>query len=116
MSIDDLFKDLLKLFLSYKEIDLGLKELLGVVSVNISEVLRKDLIEVESSECGGDDTGYHLSAGCLLGHADLDLAVKGNVTVLISKNGFAHILVNISFAGLSVSLLSQIVDTQDHIL
>ncbi len=52
MRINNLLKDLLKLLLSYKEINLRLKEIFGVGSVYITEVLRKDLIEEESSESG----------------------------------------------------------------
>ena len=66
MSIDDLLEDLLELLLSDKEINLGLEEILGILPVDISKILRKDLVEIKSSESGLNDTCDNISAGSLL--------------------------------------------------
>ena len=51
VDVDKLFDYRLKLFLLYDEINFKRKEILRLASVNISQILRKDLVEQESAKC-----------------------------------------------------------------
>ena len=52
MCIDNFFKDLLQLFLTYKEVNLKKQFVSRYASVYKSKVLWKDLVEQETSKCG----------------------------------------------------------------
>ena len=51
MCIDNFFKDLLQLFLTYKEVNLKKQFVSRYASVYESKILRKDLVEQETSQC-----------------------------------------------------------------
>ncbi len=85
MGVDDSLEYSLKMLLAYKEIDLGLQELLRIRSVYKSEILRKYLVEEESSEGGIYHSRDSLSL-CIYGTpAHMDLAVKSDISVLVSE-------------------------------
>ena len=116
VSIDDGLKDLLEVFLLDQEIDLGKQVILRLCAVHKSEVLRNDLIKEKSSEGDVDGTCDHLTVFPLLADSDLDLGVQRDVMVLVSEDRLVHAVEASSLSGLAVSLLSQIVDTEYHIL
>ena len=51
MCIDNFFKDLLQLFLTYKEVNLKKQFVSRYASIYESKILRKDLVEQETSQC-----------------------------------------------------------------
>ena len=64
------------------EIDLKLQVVLRLCSVNKSEILRNDLVEDESSECGLNKTCLNLAVD-LSGDTDLDHAVERDLVLVI---------------------------------
>ena len=116
VSIDHLGNDLLKLFLTNHKVNFKLKEVLRHASVYISKILRNDLIEQESSECRLYKTGNSLAVSVLLLHSDLDLGLKFDISVLISKDCFINTLKALALAKSSGSLLCKVVNTKYHIL
>ena len=72
MDLDAALDDVGELLLSYEESDLEVKLLVGICSVNVSEILGDILVEDETSDSSVDDLGYLLVADIL---CDLDLDV-----------------------------------------
>ena len=98
------------------EINLEEKLIAFHLSVYKSKILRDDLIKEKTSQRRVDRTCLDSSVRHRLGNAHLDLRMKRDISVLISKDRFAHALEGHSLSLCSRSDLSQIVDTEDHIL
>ena len=94
MCIDTLLKDALKLLLLNEVINLEIEEVLGIVSVNDTEILRNGLVEDKSSECGEEELrDLALCSVSILKYAftlNVDILVKCDLTVLISKKRIVH--------------------------
>ena len=116
VGIDDLFKDLLKLLLSYMEIHFGKKEVFRLCSVYIAQILRQDLIKEEPSKSRLYNTCDLFTLGICLGDSYLNSGMQGTSLVLICKDCFIYTLEELAFAHCTRTLLCQIVNTQDHIL
>ena len=116
MSIDNFFKDLLQLFLTYKEVNLKKQFVSRYASVYKSKVLWKDLVEQETSQCGMNITADDSAIRHCLMCADNDLGLKCDDFVLVCKDCLVDTLEELAFTLVSRSLLSQVVDTKDHIL
>ena len=116
VSIDDFFKDLFQLFLTYQEINFQKKFIARYTSVYESKILRKDFVEQETSESGFYVAGQYGAIRHLLRAANQNSALERNYFVFVCKNGFVHALEELAFSLVARSLLGQIVDTKDHIL
>ena len=121
--VDAFFQNLLQLATADMEINLQLQEIVRIGTVYKSKILRKNLVEDETSECGLDHTGLDLAIGILTETTDLDPCMKRDLIVLIGDDRLVHILEILAFARLRClitdtgsTLLCQIVDTEDHIL
>ena len=98
------------------EVNLRKKEILFLASVNISKILRKDLVEQETSQCGLHSSADFFTGCILLGHSYLNSGVKSTYTILISQNGFVYALEELALTDRAGSLLCQVINTQYHIL
>ena len=116
MGIDNFLKDLFQAFLSYQEINLRFQLVTRNGTIYKSKILRKNLIEQETSQCRLFSTCQNSSVRHSLGYTNFDTALKGDYFILISQNCFINALEEFAFSACSRSLLSQIVDTKDHIL
>ena len=116
MIIDTFLKDLFQLFLSYMKINFQFKEILILASIYESQVLADDLIENETSQCGLNDTGFHLTVFIDSLTFYFNLCMQGNLMIFISNDCFVHVLECFSFAFCTRTLLCQVIDTKDHIL
>ena len=114
--IDNFFQNLFQLFLGNEEINLKRKLVTRNRTVYVSQILRQNLIEEESSECGAYVLLHYSTIFHLFFAADGNLGLQGNVSVLVCQDGFVHIAEEASFALLARTLLCQIVDTKNHIL
>ena len=65
MYLDTALDDIGELLLAYEERDLKVELLVGICSVNVSEVLRDILVEDESADCSVDYLGDLLVAEIL---------------------------------------------------
>ena len=116
MRMNDFFQNLLQPFLSDKEIHLKLQLVFRNATVYEAQILRKNLIEKESSQCGIYISGNFSAILHLLRRADGDLRLQGNVFILICKDCLVYIMEEHTFAARSRSLLGQVVNTENHIL
>ena len=85
-------------------------------SVHKSQILRNNLIENKPAYRRFYDSSFGSSIRHFLGYSYLDPGMQGNNTIFISQNSLIHTLEAFAFSDSSRSLLSQIVNTKDHIL
>ena len=116
MCIDDFFQNLFQLFLGNEEINFKSKLVTRNRTVYVSQILRQNLIEEESSECGAYVLLHYSTIFHLFFAADGNLGLQGNVSVFICQDSFIHIAEEASLALLARTLLGQIIDTKNHIL
>ena len=116
MNIDNLFKDLLKLFLANQIIHFQFNRIFRSLSLNTAEILRKNFVKEESSECGLYNTGNGLSIRESLYHTHMDSCMNIKFAVLVSKDCFVYIFKVLSGTLYIRSFLGQIVNTENHIL
>ena len=116
VSIDNLFKNLFQLFLSYQEVYFKEKFISRNASVYETKILRKDFVEQETSKCRFYGTGQNGSIRHCLAAANVNSRLQCDYFILISKNCFVYTLEVLTFTLVSRSLLSQVVDTKYHIL
>ena len=93
MDVEGMLQDRLKVLFLDQIIDLKLKEILRDAAVNHAQILRKYLVEEESSESGLHDSGYLLAGFVPLGNADFYPGVKVKSMVLIRKKRLVDITV-----------------------
>ena len=109
------FYDIRKLTLLYEEAYLEVELLVGVGSVNISQILRDIFVEYQPADSSVDYLRY-LSVAELLCDLYLDGSVQGNYALIVSHKSFVHVAEDLSLAGLALFLKSEVVRTKDHIL
>ena len=116
MRIDDFFQNLFQLFLGHQEVHLRKQFIARHGPVYISQILGQDLIEQEPSQRGADVSrnGLSVCIGSLAAHGNPGL--QGNIAILICQNRFVYIFIEGAFAPGSRTFLSQIINTQNHIL
>ena len=73
MSVDNFFQNLFQLLFTYKEVNLKQKFVARNASVHKSKILRKNLVEQETSQCGFYIAGKNCSIRHCLCAANLDL-------------------------------------------
>ncbi len=98
------------------EIHFGKKEVFRPASVNISQILGKNLVKEETAQRGFHNTGYLFSLCVLFGYPHLDAGMKGTGSVLVSKNRLVYALVILALAYSPFSFLGHIVNAKHHIL
>ena len=116
VSIDNFFKNLFQLFLSYQEVNLKKKFISWNTSVYETKILRKDFVEQETSKCRFYCTGQNSSVRHCLAAANVNSGLQCDYFIFISKDCFVYTLEIFAFTLVSRSFLCQIVDTKYHIL
>ena len=116
VSIDNFFKNLFQLFLSYQEVNLKKKFISRNTSVYETKILRKDFVEQETSKCRFYCTGQNSSVRHCLAAANVNSGLQCDYFIFISKDCFVYTLEIFAFTLVSRSFLCQIVDTKYHIL
>ena len=116
MCIDNFFKNLFQLFLSYMEIHFKNQFISFFFTINKTKILRNDFVENEPSKCRLYCTGQNGSVRHCLAAANMDSGLQCDYFILISKDCFVYALEELAFTLVSRSFLSQIVDTKYHIL
>ena len=116
VSVNNFFKNLFQLFLTNQEVNLKKKLISRNASVNKSKILRKDLIEQETSQCRLYIACESASIRHYLAGTYKNLGLQGNYLVLICQNCLVYALEELAFTLISRSFLGQIIDTKDHIL
>ena len=107
--------DIGELTLLNKEVNLKIKLLIGVGSVNITQVLGNVLVEDKTADGAVDYLGY-LSVADILGDTNLDSSVKCHYALLISHESLVNVTEYLAFALFSLFLHGKVVGTQYHIL
>ena len=98
------------------EINLKFQDIVRICSVNISKILRNDLVEQQTTKCSIDDTCNLCSVFCRNSSSYFYLRVESDLLVLICKQCFVLWLEELAFSNIAILLHCQIVDTKDHIL
>ncbi len=114
--IDNFFKDRFELLFADQLIHFQFQQVFRFAPVYKAQILRNDLIEQETSQCGFHDTGNLLPFRVFLCHSHLDAGMQRTFAVLIGKDRFIDISVGISLTNGARPLLCQIIDAQYHIL
>ena len=116
MHIKHLFQNLLQLLLSHMEIHLQLQHILLLAPIHKAQILRNDLIEDKTADCGFHDSAFDGAVLHLLLHPCLDPRMQGDNSVLIGQNRLVYTLKRLALALASRTLLRQIINPQHHIL
>ena len=116
MGIDNFFQNLFQLFLCNQEVNFQSKLVARNASVYIAKILRQDLIEQETSQCGTYILCQSSSIRHFLAAAYSNLGLQRDISVFICQDRFVHILEKASLALASRTLLGQVVNTKYHIL
>ncbi len=114
--VDDLLEDLLQIALLDHEVDLGQEEILRLRAVDKAKILRNRLVEHQASEGGVDHAAVLFAVPVPLRDADFDLGLQGDEVVCLCHVGLVDAAKAHALSGLSVTLLRDEVDAQDHIL
>ena len=107
--------NLTELLLAAGHINLQIKQLGRIASINKTEVLRNVLIEDKTSESSIDNTGMNFTV-YFTADSDSYRSVKSENAIGISHHRLVEITENMSLAGLSRLINSKIVGTKHHIL
>jgi len=113
--LDTALDDIGELLLAYEERDLKVELLVGICSVNVSEVLRDILVEDESADCSVDYLGDLLVAEILC-DLYLDICMERNIVLVVSHESLIDIAEHLSLTGFARLIHSQVVRTEYHIL
>ena len=116
MGIDDLLQDFLQLFLADHEINFQLQVVVVALSIDESQILRKNLVEDQASQRGLDLAGVLSPIGQINRAANPDSGMVVDDLVLKGQKRLVDAREMLALAGLSLALLGQIVNTQNHIL
>ena len=91
------------------------KELVGIASVNIAQILRNGLVEDKQTHSCVNYLGLGLSVA-LLEHAHLNRSVETDDSVLISHHSFVKVTEHLALAGLACAVQRQVEGAQHHVL
>ena len=116
VGIDNFFKDLFQLFLSYMEINFQKQFVTRNTSVYKSQILWQDLVEQESTQSGFYCSFQDFSCRQSFFTANVNSCLQCQVSVFVSQDSFVQALVVSAFSLASRSFLCQVINTQDHIL
>ena len=109
------FNNIWKLFFTYEECNFKIKLLIGISSVNISQILWDTFVEYQTSYCTVDYLGNCFIADILC-NSYLDCGMKWNVVFMICHKSFINVSENLAFALFSFLLHCQVIRAKYHIL
>ena len=90
MVVDDFLKDLLEMIFTYVKIDLKFKDIVGILSVNKAEVLRKYLVEYKTAErCLYDARNLRSVRKSLLAH-NVDRLMESDLLIFVCEQRLVH--------------------------
>ena len=115
VDLDAAVNDLTQLLFADQECDFQIELLVGIGTVYITQILGDIFVEDQTADGAVDDLGYPLFAD-ILGDADFDLRMDGNVAFLICHQCLVYITEYLALALFAVFFHGQIVRTQNHIL
>ena len=115
MDLDAAVNDLTQLFLADQECNFQIELLVRIGTVYIAQILGDIFVEDQAADGAVDDLGNPLFTD-VLGDADFDFCMNGNVAFLISHEGFVDIAKDLALALFAVLFHGQVVGTQYHIL
>ena len=116
VGVDNPLQNLLQLLFAYVKIHFQLQEFFRIAPIHVSQILRKNFVEDETSESGFHDAGHFFSLGVDLCHAHLDPGMQGTGFILISQNRFVDVFERLAFALRSGPFLCQVINSQHHVL